>query len=54
MNKPFGNADPKLSGDLQKLMTDTTNRFATLNADLQQLLADRQKLVDDLTASQNA
>jgi hypothetical protein len=47
-------ADAKLSADLQKLMTDTTNRFATLNADMQQLLADRQKLVDDLTASQNS
>ena len=47
-------ASPKLSAYLQKLMTDTTSRFATLNADLQQILADRQKLVDDLTASQNS
>jgi hypothetical protein len=48
------NASDQLKADLTKLVNDQTARFTTLSADLQKLLADRQKLVDDLTASQSS
>lgn len=44
---------PQLITDVQKWASDKTTKLNTMKADIQKLIADRQKLVTDLTALQS-